>query len=81
LISSRHRPTETASCVPLVRSAALQVRVPALVYLAELRLRTGDRDAAAALLAEIDALELSGAERAALAADLATAAELAADLG
>jgi len=56
-------------------------RVPALVYLAELRLRTGDRDAAAALLAEIDALELSGPDRAALATDLATAAELAADLG
>jgi catechol 2,3-dioxygenase-like lactoylglutathione lyase family enzyme len=51
-------------------------RLPALVYLAELRLRTGDPDAAAALLADVEALELSAAERAALATDLATAAEL-----
>jgi hypothetical protein len=51
-------------------------RVPALVYLAELHVRTGDRDAAAAVLAQVDALELSAAERAALAADLATAAQL-----
>jgi catechol 2,3-dioxygenase-like lactoylglutathione lyase family enzyme len=55
-------------------------RLPALVYLAELRLRTGERDAAAALLAEVGALELSGADREALATHLATAAELAADL-
>jgi hypothetical protein len=51
-------------------------RVPALVYLAELHARTGDRDAAAAVLAQVDALELSAAERAALAADLASAAQL-----
>ncbi|MEV0585229.1 hypothetical protein [Nonomuraea sp. NPDC050310] len=55
-------------------------RLPALVYLAELRIRTGDRDAAAALLAEVEALELSDAERAAVAKELATAAELTADL-
>jgi catechol 2,3-dioxygenase-like lactoylglutathione lyase family enzyme len=53
-------------------------RLPALVYLAELLVRTDDRDGAAALLAEVDALELADAERAALAGDLATAAELAA---
>ncbi|MEU6725128.1 hypothetical protein ABZ917_15595 [Nonomuraea wenchangensis] len=52
-------------------------RLPALVYLAELRLRTGDRDAAAALLAEAAALELTEAEREALADDLAAAADLA----
>jgi ATP/maltotriose-dependent transcriptional regulator MalT len=55
-------------------------RLPALVYLAELRVRTGDRDAAAALLAQIVALELSPTDREALAADLAIAAEMAADL-
>lgn len=55
-------------------------RLPALVYLAELRLRTGEREAAAALLTEVDALELSPADRETLATDLATAAELATDL-
>ncbi|RZQ61320.1 hypothetical protein EWH70_25785 [Amycolatopsis suaedae] len=55
-------------------------RLPALVYLAELQVRAGDRDAAAGLLAEVRALELTGAEREAVATDLATAAELAADL-
>lgn len=55
-------------------------RLPALVFLAELRLRTGDHDLAAALLADISALELSAADRAALATDLAIAAELVADL-
>jgi catechol 2,3-dioxygenase-like lactoylglutathione lyase family enzyme len=51
-------------------------RLPALVYLAELHVRTGDRDAAAAVLAKIGELELSAADRAAHAADLAVAAEL-----
>jgi catechol 2,3-dioxygenase-like lactoylglutathione lyase family enzyme len=51
-------------------------RVPALVYLAELHVRTGDRDAAAAVLAQVAELELSGAEREALAADLASAAQM-----
>ncbi|XVQ12720.1 hypothetical protein ACQP1W_09235 [Spirillospora sp. CA-255316] len=55
-------------------------RLPALVYLAELRMRTGDRDGAVASLAEAEALRLTGAEREALAKDLATAAELTADL-
>lgn len=55
-------------------------RLPALVYLAELRLRTGDRDGAAGLLAEVKGMELTPAERDALAKDLATAAELTADL-
>nr|BFE33993.1 hypothetical protein GCM10010200_062440 [Actinomadura rugatobispora] len=55
-------------------------RLPALVYLAELRIRTGDRDGATASLAEAEALPLTEAEREALAKDLATAAELTADL-
>ncbi|MGA4990427.1 hypothetical protein [Nonomuraea bangladeshensis] len=56
-------------------------RLPALVYLAELRLRAGDRDAAAALLAEAAALELTETEREALAEDLAAATDLASRLG
>jgi catechol 2,3-dioxygenase-like lactoylglutathione lyase family enzyme len=56
-------------------------RLPALVFLAELRLRTGERDAAAALLAEVDALQLSAADRRALATDLATSAELVRAMG
>lgn len=56
-------------------------RLPALVYLAELRLRTGERDVAVALLDDIGTLQLSASDRDALATDLATAAELAADLG
>jgi hypothetical protein len=55
-------------------------RLPALVYLAELRVRTGDGDAAAAVFAQVAALELSPTDREALAADLASAAEMAADL-
>jgi catechol 2,3-dioxygenase-like lactoylglutathione lyase family enzyme len=55
-------------------------RLPALVYLAELHVPTGDRDAAAAVLAQVAVLELSATDRDRLAADLATAAELAADL-
>jgi hypothetical protein len=51
-------------------------RLPALVYLAELKLRVGEREAAVKLLTEVDALELSTSDREALAADLATAAEL-----
>jgi hypothetical protein len=41
---------------------------------------SSEREAAAALLAEVGALDLSAADREALATDLATAAELAADL-
>jgi hypothetical protein len=55
-------------------------RLPALVYLAELRLRTGAREVAARLLAEVDALELSVTDRETLATDLATASELSAEL-
>jgi hypothetical protein len=55
-------------------------RYPALVYLAELRLRTGERDAATARLAEASALELTDADRSALASELATAAELTTEL-
>ncbi|WP_211370159.1 hypothetical protein [Nonomuraea turkmeniaca] len=55
-------------------------RAPALVYLAELRVRTGDHDGAVAVLAEVEAMDLTPAEREALATDYAAAAELAADL-
>jgi hypothetical protein len=51
-------------------------RLPALVYLAELQVRSGDRAAADAVLAQIDELDLTAADREALAADLASAAEL-----
>ncbi len=63
------------------RGASPAQRLPALVYLAELRVRTGRDDLAAALLAEIGALDLTAADRETLTTDLATAAELAADLG
>jgi hypothetical protein len=56
-------------------------RVPALIYLIELLVRTDDRDGAAALLAEVAGMDLSDDERHALADDLAAAAELAAQLG
>src|SRR6185312_11813083 len=46
-------------------------RVPALIYLIELLVRTDDRDGAAALLAEVAGMDLSDAERDALADDLA----------
>ncbi|MFI0421434.1 bleomycin resistance protein [Spongiactinospora sp. 9N601] len=55
-------------------------RLPALVYLAELHIRTGDREAAAAVLAEVAALDLSPADREDATAELATATELTADL-
>ncbi|WP_188191074.1 bleomycin resistance protein [Nonomuraea sp. SYSU D8015] len=55
-------------------------RLPALVYLAELRVRTGDREGAAALLAEVQAMDLTPAERESLTKDLTTAAELTTDL-
>ena len=55
-------------------------RLPALVYLAELQLRTGDRDAAVDLLTQVRALELTDAERETVATDLGTATELAAEL-
>ncbi|RLK59863.1 hypothetical protein [Actinokineospora cianjurensis] len=49
-------------------------RLPALVYLAELQVRVGESPAD--LLEQIDALELTPADREALAADLAVVAEL-----
>ncbi len=55
-------------------------RVPALVFLIELLVRTDDRDGAAALLAEVAGMDLSDAEREVLAGDLAIAEELAATL-
>ncbi|MBF6330130.1 hypothetical protein [Nocardia transvalensis] len=55
-------------------------RVPALVYLAELYIRTGDHPRASSLLTQIAALDLSDADRQTLAPDLALAADLAADL-
>ena len=55
-------------------------RVPALVYRAELAVRTGDRDGAATRLTEALGLALDDADRAAVAADLEAAAELRRDL-
>lgn len=55
-------------------------RVPALVYRAELAVRTGDEERAAALLAEVLRLELDDAERAAVAEELAAAVALRRDL-
>ncbi len=56
-------------------------RVPALVYLAELLGRNGDRERAARTLAALRTLPLDDAERAAVAGDLAAAAEIEHDLG
>ncbi|MFI9403418.1 VOC family protein [Nocardia sp. NPDC052316] len=56
-------------------------RLPALVYLAELCVRTGDHRRASSLLAEVAALDLSEADRETVAADLTIADELAAGLG
>jgi catechol 2,3-dioxygenase-like lactoylglutathione lyase family enzyme len=56
-------------------------RVGVLVYLAELLVRIGDRDRAVATLAEIRALDLDEAVRAARASELATAAEIERELG
>ena len=55
-------------------------RLPVLVYLAELRLRIGEPDVAAQLLADVSALELSASDRETLATELATTAELTVDL-
>jgi ATP/maltotriose-dependent transcriptional regulator MalT len=55
-------------------------RLPALVYLAELRVRTGDPQGAQVALAEVAGLELSAQQRRSLAAELRTAAELRAGL-
>lgn len=60
--------------------ASATERVPALIFLIELLVRTDDRDGAAALLAEVAGMDLSDDERAALADDLAVAEELAASL-
>jgi hypothetical protein len=56
-------------------NAPMAERVPLLVYRVELLVRTGDRENAAAALAEIHALHLDEATRTALASDLAAAAE------
>ncbi|SDK32160.1 hypothetical protein [Nonomuraea jiangxiensis] len=66
---------------PLVVAAAGgRRRLPALVYLAELRIRTGAPDLAARLLAEVAEVELSAADRERLADELSTAADLSATL-
>jgi hypothetical protein len=51
-------------------------RVPVLVYLAELLIRSGDRGRAADVLAELRALELDDAASAEVGEELALAAEL-----
>ncbi len=56
-------------------------QLPALVYLAELRQRTGDRAGAVELIGQLRGIELSSAERELVATELATIAEIAADLG
>lgn len=55
-------------------------RVPLLVYLAELLVRIGNRERAMSTLDNLAALELSDIERSAVAAELATAAEIERDL-
>jgi catechol 2,3-dioxygenase-like lactoylglutathione lyase family enzyme len=55
-------------------------RVPALIYLIELLVRTDDREGAAALLTELAGMDLSEAERESLAGELAVVAELAGEL-
>lgn len=54
--------------------------VPALAYLAELAVRIGDRDQARSAIARIHALELTDADKIALADDLRTADDLDRDL-
>lgn len=56
-------------------------RLPVLVYRAELAVRMGDNERARTTLAEIRDLELDDQDRARLAADLATAAEVERELG
>lgn len=55
-------------------------RLPALVYRAELAVRMGDVDRARTALTDIRELELDDPDRAAMAADLTTAAEIERDL-
>jgi hypothetical protein len=62
-------------------SAPVRERVPALVYRAELAIAMDERALAAARLADVRALSLDGDDRAALAQELARAAELEHDLG
>lgn len=62
------------------RDAPPVERVPLLVYLVELLVRAGDRDGATATLGDLSALELGAVDRAAVAAELATAVELERDL-
>ena len=51
-------------------------RIPVLVYLVELAIRTADHDRASAALADLDGLVLTEADRTAAATELAAAAEL-----
>lgn len=55
-------------------------QLPALVYLAELRLRTEDPAAAAELIGRVEAIGLTAADRDRLASDLAALAEVKAQL-
>lgn len=61
----------------LARYQVLDVeRIPALAYLAELRLRDDDPDAARAVIATVDALVLSASDRRRVAAELRAVDEL-----
>jgi hypothetical protein len=55
-------------------------RVPALVYLAELLVRTGDRKRALSVLADVRGLDLTAEGRDAVARDLVTAGEIEVEL-
>jgi hypothetical protein len=60
--------------------ATVVEKVPVLVYLAELMVRIGDSERAAAVLAELQALNLDDAASAEVATELAEAVELSAGL-
>jgi thioredoxin-like negative regulator of GroEL len=60
--------------------ATVVEKVPVLVYLAELMVRIGDSERAAAVLAELQALDLDDAASAEVATELAEAVELSARL-
>jgi hypothetical protein len=62
------------------KTAVRVISAPDRVFAADLAVRMGDVDRARTTLTEIRALELDDRARAAMAADLATAAEIERDL-